>query len=169
MERGFVGGLDLDDVASAMFTIFEDIFVALDDVQIVERDGLAVEAKSWVLTRAKEVVDHIADGGDAHGTKAVEGAGLHPKEFVGPDEIGLLCLGYFEKVAVEAVYARAGTEPVDDLADEGVAGLIVKGVEGDDGVAEPLQRPETVERGIIKRQTCCVKNFHRVFTRVLVA
>ncbi len=145
MDGGLVGGLDLDDVAGAAGAVVGDVAVSLDDVEVVVGDVLHVEAPAGVLTGAEGVVDHVADGGDAHGAEAIEGAGLHREELVGPEEIGFFALGDVDEVAVETIDGRTGGEAKDDLADEWVGRQVLVGVEGNDLVAETLQSPEAVE------------------------
>ena len=122
MDGRLVGGLDLDDVACAARGVVEDVLVALDDVKVVVGDVLHVETPAGVAASAEGVVDHVADGGDAHRAEAVEGAGAHREELVGPEEVGLFALGDAEEVAVEAGDGRAGGEAMGDLADEGIRG-----------------------------------------------
>jgi hypothetical protein len=136
VQGGFVGGLDLEDVASAAATVLRDVFVALDDVEVVVGDALPVEAPAGVATGAEGVVDHIADGGDAEGAETVEGSGTDPEELVAQDDVGLFGLGEVKEIAVEAAYTGAGDEAYYDAADEAAGRLVVEDVEGDDGVAE---------------------------------
>jgi len=152
--------VDLDDVAGAVAAVVGDVAVALDDVEIVVGDVLHVEAPAWVAAGAEGVVDHVADGGNVHGAEAVESAGAHPEELVGPEEVGLFAFGDSEEVAVEVVDGGAGGEAEDDLADEGVGGVVLVGVERDDLMAEALQRPEAVEGRIVGREARGVQNLH---------
>ena len=162
MQRGLVGGLDFDDVARASRGVVEDVLVALDDVEIVVRDVLHVEAPAGVAAGAEGVVDHVADAGDAHGAETVEGFGAQRKKFVGPEEVGLFGLGDAEEIAIDAVDGGAGGEAMGDLADEGTSRQVVEGVEGDDVMSEALKCPEAIEGGFLGREAGGVQNLHRM-------
>ncbi len=150
MDGGLVGGLNLDDVTGSALAIVEDVFVALDDVQIVVGDVLHVEAPAGVAARAEGVVDHVADGSDAHPAQGGEHGGLGPEDLVGPEEIGLFACGDVEQIAVEAIYGWAGSDAVSDGAEKLIGGRVVQGIEANDGVAEPFEGPETIERRRIR-------------------
>jgi hypothetical protein len=149
VQRRLIGCLNLDDVASAARGIVQDIFVALDDVQIVVRDVLHVKPPAGVSSRAKRVVDHVADGDDAHGAHAVQGLGAHPQKFVRPQQVGSFSLGNLDEVAVETIHPGAGDQTMGDLADKRITRDISIGVEGDNLMPEPLQGPEAIERGVV--------------------
>ena len=160
MQGRLVGGLDLDDVACAAGGVVEDVFVALDYVEVVVGDGLHVETPAGVAASAEGVVDHVADGGDAHLAHAVEGAGTHGEELVGPEEVGLFRLCDLKQVAVEPGDGRAGGEAVGDFVDDGVRGVVVEGVQGNDLVAETLQGPEAIEGRVVEREGRGVQDLH---------
>jgi hypothetical protein len=118
VQRRLIGCLNLDDVASAARRIIQDIFVALDDVQIVIRDVLHVKPPAGVWSRAERVVDHVADGDDAHIAHAVKGLGAHPQKFVGPQQVGPFSLCNLDEIAVETIYTSSGDQTMGDLADK---------------------------------------------------
>ncbi len=110
MEGGLVGGLDLDDVTGSARGVVEDVLVALDDVEIVVRDVLHVETPAGIAAGAEGVVDHVADGGDAHGAQAVERAGAHGRGACRPRRGRAFRCGDAEEIAVEAIDGWAGGE-----------------------------------------------------------
>jgi hypothetical protein len=55
-----------------------------------------------------------------------------------------------DEVAVEAIHAGAGGKAMSDLPDNRVAGLVAIRVEGYDFMAESLQRPQTIKRGVVR-------------------
>ena len=160
VQRGFVGRLDLDDVACPAGGVVEDVLVALYDVEIVVRNVLHVEPPAGVATRAKRVVDHIAHGSDIHGAQAVESGRSHVEELVGPDEVGLYFCGDAEEFAIETGYGGTGGETKRDLANQAIARQVVEGVEGDDLMTEPLECPEAVEGRFLGGKACGVQNLH---------
>jgi len=145
VDGGLVGGLDLDDVAGSVVAIVGDIFVALDDVEIVVGDVFHVETPAGILAGAEGVVDHVANSGDSHGSHAIECGRAHPEELVCPEEIGFFGFGDAEEIAVETADSGTCGKAEDDLAEEWVVRQVLVSVEGDDLMAEPLQCPEAVE------------------------
>src|SRR6185312_10579789 len=120
VDGGFVGSLNLDDVACAARGVVEDVLVALDDVQVVVGDVLHVEAPARVLARAEGVVDHVADGDDAHRTQTVQSLRAYPQEFVGPEKSWFFLLRRAEEIAVETVNGRTSRDTMDNLTEERV-------------------------------------------------
>ena len=108
MQRRLIGGLNLDDIACASRGVVENVFVALNHVQIVVGNVLHVETPAGVAAGAEGIVDHVTDAGDAQGVKMTECPGAHGEEFIGPEEIWSLGLGDLQKVAIETIDGGAG-------------------------------------------------------------
>ena len=160
VQGRLVGSLDFDDIACAAGGVIEDVLVALGDVQIVMGDGFHVEAPAGIAARAKGVVDHVADGSDAEGAHAIEGAGTHGEKLVGPEDVGFFSFGDADEITVKARDRWTSGETKGDLVEDGIGGVVVKGVEGDDLMAETLQCPGTIEAGVVRRDGGGVENLH---------
>ena len=162
MQRRFVGGLDLDDVACAARDVVVDVFVALDDMQIVVGNVLHVETPAGIAAGAEGVVNHIANGGNAQLAHAIQGAGMEEEQLVSPEEVGSFSRGYAEEIAIEPGDGGTCREPKGGLADQWVSGQIIEGVEGDDLMTEAFKRPESIEGGFFEREAGGVQNLHGV-------
>ena len=146
VQGRFVRGLHFDHVAAAARGVIEDVLVALDDVQIVMGNRLHIKAPTGVLARTEGVIDHVADGGNAEGAHLVDGFGAHPKQLVGPEDVGFFGLRDSEQIAVKAVDGRSGGEAVRDLVDDWICGQVVEKVEWNDLVPKTLERPKSIQR-----------------------
>ena len=152
MNCRLVRGLNFKDVASAVLSVFDDIFIALDGMQIEVRKVLLVEPPAGIAAHAKDVVDHVADADDAHAAELLERAGLKRKQFVGPEDVGTLTFSDCEDVAIETADTRAELRTIDELAQERLRMLVIEGVQRNDLVSLTLERPEPIERRVVGRE-----------------
>src|SRR6516225_3539858 len=90
----------------------------------------------------------------------VECGRLHPENLVGPEQVGLLPLGYLDEVAVEAIDVRPHDESVDDPVHHCAGGGVGQVVERDYLMAKTFECPETIQRGVVRGEVRRVENLH---------
>lgn len=160
VQTGFKGSLDLEDVTRATLKVVTDTDIALSDMEIERAKAAHVETPTGILTRAEGVIDHVAGSEDAGFAKAVQGGGLQAENLVRPKDVDLVIAGSGEEIVIKALYVRANGEAEGNLAKERLRDLISIDVEGHNGMASPLKRPQTVESRVVRGEAAGVENLH---------
>jgi hypothetical protein len=160
VKSRLIRSLDLDDVPRPPAPVVTNILIPLDNMKIVVRNVLHVEPPARIPTRTEGIVDHVTDGSDTEGTQTIKRSRTHREKLVCPKDIGLLLLRQPKDVTIDAVDRRAGSKSKSDLAKYRIARLIIVIVQRDYVMAETLQRPQAIERGVIYGEARSIENLH---------
>src|SRR6185437_13029320 len=118
VDRGLVGGLNLEDIACAVLAVFDDVLVPLHDVEVEVSEIFFVEAPAGIAAHAKDVVDHVAGADNAHAAQPGQSVRLEREQLVGPEDVGALALRDCEDGAIEACDPRADLCAMNDLSQD---------------------------------------------------
>ena len=165
MNRRLVAKENLHDVACAALAVVFEALVALGDVEIELGDAGDVAAPAGVAARAEGVVDHVADGLDAHAPHGFERLWSEEQGLVGPQKMGLLSFRKREKVTVEArcVGSAGGSE--GERVQEIVLRAIRESVQLKDSFSGAAERPKAIQAGAAGGQAGGVENLHGASAR----